>query len=1711
MNNSTDDVWVYCAKCPMNGRTGDQVERRPKKEIEESQWDNWTCNKCRNKAIGLTLPNFIKTRISVTATEDEDRSKFIFRELLQNADDVKSTILVLRFEEDALYVANNGRAFTTSSIDGQLSDFEKISRILGRHQAEDKETVGHFGSGFQTVYAITNSPEVHSNGISGQMNPSRNMWADVKERVSPYIGQKSKGVLFRLPWRDDKLAEKEIDGEKVFEDPNYWPRWNRQARRGLFEDLIKYIAQSILCCQSITTIRLIWHEQSNYEGFQVTRNFTLRIDDESKTDFEPTEGTVEQGYVRPKDWKDEWNDSFQSGSWEWVKEKQSFRYLIGRRNVANALGKRLYYGKKADGSYAVTSDINSLVKVLKRGDVHILFPLFDVSSLEPNIDVRAYLYSVIPLPKRSKNQFVFSGHFYPTEDRKDVDVEGNLGLNREWYQKVMLNVLQLYLHTFPIFLRNVKDLKVSEQTRQRIILNSVPRTTLQEWMRPGKEESGWWEREYSQLIQSVIDQPILFCDNDWVSPALAYWPQSEIEESVLRIMGAKVFSKHFTEHPSFEASLSRQLKDRKVTMKEFHGLWDRFKNDNQNDSGNLVYRQELKNGCVLDKEAVNSLISYCITREEVWKGTVYDAVVPGKDGVLRTILDYPIVPDQLNFMNEIVSDSMIIHDDFRFLELPREDRTLDNFGVVNFINKIVEQTPSQFTNMDARHHSLMSKILKTLVEDMDFTLSPTMKDSKFIPYKLGNALSVGTPNIVIANNRKELISSSHIGESYQRDFIFGVQKIPVPGLTPELESKIRFISLVDCEDKSISKIEDRLFIVKLMEIQNKPTNFVRQFLSPSHESLFEDSILREFLRTDDEEVIQRNKKAFQETLKKYFDKPKEENDLQPGDMSKVPCLYDSEGVWLNAGDFALEVYPELELIGYKSLHEDLRWPKETLLALGVVESPQSTKIIETIKTLALEKDRNREALSNIVIWLLTSDIPMDSGYKEIENLLWVPTTDGDYRYASEVVIPSDKNKSIMGDDFWGYLDFTSSSGYLKERALKLFNNQIGSNERQKSLGFKTAPELSDMLIVVAQRRKEGKEPPPGLFDALNESIDSKDERGSFNENYGYYINGKWIDSSRILLMNEKDVPAEMRAALIVLPPNHKHHDYLRCDGGRDTLSPDDLLSSLSERKIEPSVGIWDKLCNFEQYIDETHKRRYGRFPIYPVDGRLVPPENIICIESVGKSAFLEEGQIGSYFIIGPSLTVKHGRVLRKLGAKGDSELSKDELINLIRLKKESEGLLTVEKMQTILRLINRIRELDSGHPFTNQPLWPAIRDGQLTWLEPRYCYIRDSPVAKYFEDALAFLCVEFDGEENESLTEYALLSGSKRFSDCIKPTFPELGRSEHNNDLTKIMHELSKALSLRFRTIASSSGCFDWLRDTDVLLHDDLSVHYSIPNLGKGPEMPCFRRVPEYAMVEEKDSKSVIHVRFGNIQVYDQLTDAIVEESQKRGFTNKSSEREELKILLYKLLTHRPIDWGDLIEGYKYPEEAMELYQSVISAVEGGKGYIETRQALQEWYGCCQICGSKTPKGEEEPGTLETMKSIISVRGGRYRGEREVYSRGNSLLLCPRHQVLFERGLVRFPAFEEEKDVDFLIESIEKQIKDYKGSIDNQREIKKWRCEVFEAELNLFSGRNPRLDAESKSSWKLKNTAFTLEHLIDFLENMLEYYRDVKEHPNRTR
>ena len=99
---------------------------------------------------------------------------------------------------------------------------------------------------------------------------------------------------------------------------------------------------------------------------------------------------------------------------------------------------------------------------------------------------------------------------------------------------------------------------------------------------------------------------------------------------------------------------------------------------------------------------------------------------------------------------------------------------------------------------------------------------------------------------------------------------------------------------------------------------------------------------------------------------------------------------------------------------------------------------------------------------------------------------------------------------------------------------------------------------------------------------------------------------------------------------------------------------------------------------------------------------------------------------------------------------------------------------------------------------------------------------------------------------------------------------------------------------------------------------------------------------------------------------------------------------------------------------------------------------------------------------DENPDVMETISSIVSRTGGFASGNPGDYCPGNSLYLCPRHQRLMKRGLIRVPdlkeIFEFEKNPKKEIERID-QISSYfdelKTLVDtDQSNI---RCMIYES------------------------------------------------------
>lgn len=83
-----------------------------------------------------------------------DRTHFIY-ELLQNAEDTGATKVTFKLFNDRLEICHNGRLFTEKDVHGICGLVESTKR-------EDLTKIGKFGIGFKSVYAYTDSPEIHS-------------------------------------------------------------------------------------------------------------------------------------------------------------------------------------------------------------------------------------------------------------------------------------------------------------------------------------------------------------------------------------------------------------------------------------------------------------------------------------------------------------------------------------------------------------------------------------------------------------------------------------------------------------------------------------------------------------------------------------------------------------------------------------------------------------------------------------------------------------------------------------------------------------------------------------------------------------------------------------------------------------------------------------------------------------------------------------------------------------------------------------------------------------------------------------------------------------------------------------------------------------------------------------------------------------------------------------------------------------------------------------------------------------------------------------------------------------------------------------------------------------------------------------------------------------------------------------------------------------
>lgn len=91
---------------------------------------------------------------SILAGIYNDPSHFIY-EILQNAEDAKATEISFTLFLDRLEIEHNGKKFDFKDVDG-------ITGIGISTKKDDINSIGKFGVGFKSVFAITQTPVIHS-------------------------------------------------------------------------------------------------------------------------------------------------------------------------------------------------------------------------------------------------------------------------------------------------------------------------------------------------------------------------------------------------------------------------------------------------------------------------------------------------------------------------------------------------------------------------------------------------------------------------------------------------------------------------------------------------------------------------------------------------------------------------------------------------------------------------------------------------------------------------------------------------------------------------------------------------------------------------------------------------------------------------------------------------------------------------------------------------------------------------------------------------------------------------------------------------------------------------------------------------------------------------------------------------------------------------------------------------------------------------------------------------------------------------------------------------------------------------------------------------------------------------------------------------------------------------------------------------------------
>ncbi len=651
--------------------------------------------------------------------EGDPPGLFVLREIAQNADDCGAEILVLEFKDDGLYVYNDGRSFTQPEDENNEypHEFRRVKDIMSKTKKLRPEMTGSYGTGFQTVYYLTNTPEIHSFDKHIRFKPlEENVVEEINEEKrinSPYSRDKEgntkgeyeyQGTVFRFPWREEDDTSLGLEDEPEV-DTSCIPRWNHGDKVELFDSFIKYSKFLILCFQNLKKVRIL-NDLESSETSDLRRDYQVQKGDEGE--YWTLRDTSNDGDVK-RLINGEGNGGYRIDAWEYDDEVEKHDFFI-KSDFVTEDEDVAFLTKPTDRSYDIeyedwtksskedsTKKYKEIKKekpkIVERSDYHILFPLDDFTSEEypPS-------YSTMPLAKRTKNNFIFTSPIKAKENRAELKLsEEGGGILKRWLKIVLKNLLQTYVEGFPKYIETIEnrydDGLIRKEKLQDMVLKNLPSSKIKGWVGAEGVSEGlpddFDENLQRQMTNTIFEEKIYFYE-DGLKRLINgdedfHYPEGNVIRDLLQEMGHKIVGKDFFGHDRWEESDLDPFINGKDGIKEklrldsdaFFDVYEDFCDEEP------IYEEE-----PYSLDFVEDLIDCWFDADFKEKDKI--PVFPNNAGIIKPPDELVEMPSQYEDLQRILPEKLTIREGFRSdrIEDVIDNLSKDNIGIKEMVRGV---------------------------------------------------------------------------------------------------------------------------------------------------------------------------------------------------------------------------------------------------------------------------------------------------------------------------------------------------------------------------------------------------------------------------------------------------------------------------------------------------------------------------------------------------------------------------------------------------------------------------------------------------------------------------------------------------------------------------------------------------------------------------------------------------------------------------------------------------------------------------------------------------------------------------------------------------------------------------------------------------------------------------------------------------------------